>query len=178
MLAGTILVTGATGTLGSEVVKQLTGNKSDTKIRAAIHSVKNTKKVQYENVDAIQIDYDKPESLSSAFKDVVKLFLLTHPSPKSVEYESNLLNEAKKSGVRYIVKQSVMGADLNADVEIMRLHRQAEQIIEESGIPFTFLRPNEFMQNFVIFIDIPLKIIMLFIYRYKTRRSVLWMSEI
>lgn len=150
-MAETILVTGATGTLGSEVVKQLSGNKSDTKIKAAVHSVENTKKVQYENVDAVQIDYDKPESLSLAFKDVTKLFLLTHPSPKSVEYESNLLNEAKKSGVRYIVKQSVMGADLNADVEIMRLHRQAEQIIEESGIPFTFLRPNEFMQNFVNF---------------------------
>ena len=150
-MAETILVTGATGTLGSEVVKQLSGNKSDTKIKAAVHSVENTKKVQYENVEAVQIDYDKPESLSLAFKDVTKLFLLTHPSPKSVEYESNLLNEAKKSGVRYIVKQSVMGADLNADVEIMRLHRQAEQIIEESGIPFTFLRPNEFMQNFVNF---------------------------
>jgi uncharacterized protein YbjT (DUF2867 family) len=61
------------------------------------------------------------------------------------------VNEAKKSGVRYIVKQSVIGADLNADVDGMRLHRQAEQIIEESRISFTFLRPNEFMQNFVNF---------------------------
>lgn len=61
------------------------------------------------------------------------------------------MNEAKKSGVRYIVKQSVIGADLNADVDGMRLHRQAEQIIEESRISFTFLRPNEFMQNFVNF---------------------------
>jgi uncharacterized protein YbjT (DUF2867 family) len=61
------------------------------------------------------------------------------------------VNEAKKSGIRYIVKQSVIGADLNADVDGMRLHRQAEQIIEESRISFTFLRPNEFMQNFVNF---------------------------
>jgi uncharacterized protein YbjT (DUF2867 family) len=147
----TILVTGATGTLGSEVVKQLSGNKSDVKVKAAVHSIENAKKVQHERVEAIQIDYKKPESLSSAFKGVDKLFLLTHPSPKTTEHELNLVNEAKKSGVRHIVKQSVMGADLNADVEVMRLHRQAEQIIEESGIPFTFLRPNEFMQNFVNF---------------------------
>jgi uncharacterized protein YbjT (DUF2867 family) len=146
-----ILVTGATGTLGSEVVKQLSGNKSDVKVKAAVHSIENAKKIQHERVEAVQIDYKKPESLSSAFKGVDKLFLLTHPSPKITEHELNLVNEAKKSGVRHIVKQSVMGADLNADVEVMRLHRQAEQIIEESGIPFTFLRPNGFMQNFVNF---------------------------
>jgi uncharacterized protein YbjT (DUF2867 family) len=87
----------------------------------------------------------------SAFKSIDKLFLLTHPSSKTVEHESNLVNEAKKAGVGHIVKQSLMGADLKADVELMRLHRQAEQIVEESGIPFMFLRPNEFMQNFVNF---------------------------
>lgn len=84
---------------------------------------------------------------NAAFNGVDELFLLTHPSTKTIEHESNLVNEAKKSGVR----RSVMGADLNADVEVMRLHRQAEQIIEESGIQFTFLCPNEFMQNFVNF---------------------------
>jgi uncharacterized protein YbjT (DUF2867 family) len=150
-MAGTILVTGATGTLGSEVVKQLAGSISDVKVKAAVHSIENANKAQHEKVETIQIDYDKPESLSSAFKGTDKLFLLTHPSPKTVEHESNLLNEAKKSGVRHIIKQSVMGADLKADVEVMRLHRQAEQIIEESKIPYTFLRPNEFMQNFVNF---------------------------
>jgi uncharacterized protein YbjT (DUF2867 family) len=77
--------------------------------------------------------------------------LLTHPSSKSAEHESNLVNQAKKSGIRHIVKQSIMGADLEADVEAMRLHRQTEKLIEESGIPYTFLRPNEFMQGFIKF---------------------------
>jgi uncharacterized protein YbjT (DUF2867 family) len=44
-----------------------------------------------------------------------------------------------------------MGADESAEVGTMRLHRKAEKIIEESGIPYTFLRPNEFMQNFINF---------------------------
>jgi uncharacterized protein YbjT (DUF2867 family) len=82
---------------------------------------------------------------------VDKLFLLTHPSPKTVEHESNLITEAKKSGITHIVKQSIMRADLDADVEAMRLHRQTEKLIEESGIPYTFLRPNEFMQGFINF---------------------------
>ena len=148
----TILVTGATGTVGSEVVKQLSIDASNYNIRAGVHSIENANKVhQSERVKAVQIDYDKIEGLESAFKDVDKLFLLTHPSSKTIEHESNLITEAKKSGIKHIVKQSIMRADLGADVEAMRLHRQAEKLIEESGIPYTFLRPNEFMQGFINF---------------------------
>ena len=148
----TILVTGATGNVGSEVIKQLSSVTRDVNIKAAIHSVENAKKVRDDNkVEAVKIDYNKPEILAAAFKDTDKLFLLTHDSPKSAEHTSNLVSEAKKAGIRHIVKQSIMGADFKADVGIMRLHSQAEKIIEESGIPYTFLRPNEFMQNFINF---------------------------
>ena len=68
-----------------------------------------------------------------------------------VDLTSNLVSEAKNTRVKYIVKQSVMGADAEPGITPGRLHRQAEKIIEESGIPFTFLRPNFFMQNFVNF---------------------------
>ena len=148
----TILVTGATGTVGSEVVKQLSRDASRYNIKAGVHSIAIAKKIQqYDRVRAVQIDYDKQEGLKTAFKDADKLFLLTHPSLKSAEHESNLVTEAKNSGIKLIVKQSIMGADLGADVEAMRLHRQTEKMIEESGIPYTFLRPNEFMQGFINF---------------------------
>ena len=151
-MVGTILVTGATGTVGSEVVKQLSSDASSYNIKAGVHSIENANKVQqYDRVKGVHIDYDKIEGLESAFKDVDKLFLLTHPSSKTVEHESNLVTEAKKSGIKHIVKQSIMRADLGADVEAMRLHRQTERLIEESGIPYTFLRPNEFMQGFINF---------------------------
>jgi uncharacterized protein YbjT (DUF2867 family) len=148
----TALVTGATGTVGSEVVKQLSKVGPNYNVKAGVHSIKNAKKIQqYDRVKPVQIDYDKLKGLESAFKDVDKLFLLTHPSPKTVEHESNLITEAKKSGIKHIVKQSIMRADPKADVEAMRLHRQTEKMIEESGIPYTFLRPNEFMQGFINF---------------------------
>jgi uncharacterized protein YbjT (DUF2867 family) len=102
-------------------------------------------------VEVVVIDYDKPESLAAAFKDADKLFLLTHDSPKSAKHASNLVAEAKESGIRHIVKLSALGADMESVVASLRLHRQAEKIIEESGIPYTFLRPGEFMQNFVNF---------------------------
>jgi uncharacterized protein YbjT (DUF2867 family) len=148
----TILVMGATGTLGGEVVKQLSSSTPAVNIKAGVHSAQNVNKVKDgDKVEVVLIDYNKPETLKEALSQVDKLFLLTPDVPNAHELASNLVIEAKKAGIRHIVKQSVMGADLEADVGTFRLHRQAEKIIEQSEIPFTFLRPNEFMQNFVNF---------------------------
>jgi uncharacterized protein YbjT (DUF2867 family) len=147
-----ILVTGASGNIGSEVVKQLLGVAPAVSIKAAVHSRQNVKKVNDgDRVKVIPIDYNESDTLRQALKDVDKLFLLTPDVPNAAHLASNAVSEAKKAGIRHIVKQSVMGADLEADVGTMRLHRQVEEIIEQSGIPFTFLRPNEFMQNFINF---------------------------
>ena len=147
-----ILVTGATGNIGSEVVKELLSDAPDVSIKAAVHSSQNVKKVKSDaRVKVIQIDYNEPETLREALNGVDKLFLLTPDVPNAADLASNVVTQAKKAGIKQIVKQSVMGADLEADVGTMRLHRQVEKFIEQSGIPFTFLRPNEFMQNFINF---------------------------
>jgi uncharacterized protein YbjT (DUF2867 family) len=147
-----VLVTGASGNIGSEVVKQLLSNAPEVSIKAAVHSSQNVRKVKDDDrVKVIQIDYNEPETIREALNGVDKLFLLTPDVPNARDLAVNAVTEAKKAGIRHIVKQSVMGADLEADVGTMRLHRQVEEIIEQSGIPFTFLRPNEFMQNFLNF---------------------------
>jgi len=147
-----ILVTGASGNIGSEVVKQLSSATPAVKIKAGVHSAQSVKKVKdVDRVEVVLIDYNESETLREALKDVDKLFLLTPDVPNAADLASNVVIEAKKAGISHIVKQSVMGADLEADVSTMRLHRQVEEIIEQSGIPFTFLRPNEFMQNFINF---------------------------
>jgi uncharacterized protein YbjT (DUF2867 family) len=147
-----ILVTGATGNIGSEVVKELLSDAPDVSIKAAVHSSQNVKKVKSDaRVKVIQIDYKEPETVRETLNGVDKLFLLTPDVPNAADLASNVVIEAKKAGIKQIVKQSVMGAALEADVGTMRLHRQVEKFIEQSGIPFTFLRPNEFMQNFINF---------------------------
>jgi uncharacterized protein YbjT (DUF2867 family) len=147
-----ILVTGASGNIGSEVAKQLLRDAPEVSIKAAVHSSQNVKKVKYDDrVKVIQIDYNQPETIREALSGVDKLFLLTPDVPNAAELASNVVMEAKKAGIKHIVKQSVMGAALEADVGTMRLHRQVEKFIEQSGTPFTFLRPNEFMQNFINF---------------------------
>ena len=147
-----ILVTGASGNIGSEVVKELLSDAPDVSLKAAIHSSQNVKKVKSDaRVKVIQIDYNEPETIREALNGVDKLFLLTPDVPHAADLASNAVIEAKKAGIKQIVKQSVMGAALEADVGTMRLHRQVEIFIEQSGIPFTFLHPNEFMQNFINF---------------------------
>ncbi len=151
----TILVTGATGTVGSEVVRQLS-TKGET-VKAAARSANDNTFSNLNGVQTIQLDLNSTDIFASAFQGVDKLFLLTPFQSNMVDLTSNLVNEAKKTKIKYIVKQSVMGADAEPGITPSRLHRQAEKIIEESGIPFTFLRPNFFMQNFVNFFSQTIK---------------------
>jgi uncharacterized protein YbjT (DUF2867 family) len=151
----TILVTGATGTVGSEVVKQLVSSSSssdnDIIIRAAIHSQNKTDNFkEYKTLQIVDMDYNKSETIADALNDVDKLFLLTLPAPNMAVY-SNLVKEIRKyGGINHIVKLSSMAAEeTGLAATIGRIHREEEKIIEESGIPFTFLRPPAFMQNFI-----------------------------
>src|SRR6266508_6300648 len=110
----TILVTGATGTVGSEVVKQLVSLPSRYyNIRAAVHSQNKADRFrQYREVEIINMDYNKPETIADALNHVDKLFLLTLPSPNMADISSSLVKEAKKKNdLKHIVKLSVLEAD-------------------------------------------------------------------
>lgn len=145
-----ILVTGATGTVGSEVVKQLASLGQN--VKASVHTQSKANKFKDQNgIDTVSIDFYKPETIADAFRHVDRVFLLTPPSQDMTNLYSTLITEAKKNDIKYIVKLSVIGADIEPGIIIGRLHRQEEKIIEESGIPYTFLRSGAFMQNFVNF---------------------------
>ena len=115
-MAETIFVTGATGTVGSEVVKQLLSAKGqkqeeDMIIKAAARSA-NDSTFRNLGVQVVELDFNKPDTLSATLRDADKLFLLTPFQSNMVDLTSNLVNEAKKAGVNYLVKQSALGDDL------------------------------------------------------------------
>jgi uncharacterized protein YbjT (DUF2867 family) len=150
----TVLIIGASGNIGSEVITQLSAsNNADLTLRAVSRSAKDNTydlSMNGQKIEQVGMDYNKQESIVKALKNVDKIFLLTPTDPKMVEYTSNLVNEAKTIGqVKHIVKLSHIQADSEPKITITKLHRQAEEIIEDSRISFTFLRPNFFMQNFV-----------------------------
>jgi len=137
-----ILITGASGNVGREVLKQAAG---EMKIRAAYMSANKAKEAPA-GVETVLMDYARPETVRVALDGIEKVFLVAPPSPNVAELEGALVNEAKKSGVRHIVKLSALGG---RKAIFPSLHRDSEEKIESSGLPYTFLRPNGFMQNFV-----------------------------
>lgn len=134
-----ILVTGATGTVGTEVVKALAGR--GTPLRAGYRSRPQNVPA---GVEGVQLDFDRPETLAPALRGVDTLFLLS----STVAPEANVAREAAKAGVKRIVKLSVWGAG-EPGFTFGAWHRAAEQAVEQSGAAWTFLRPNGFMQNVV-----------------------------
>jgi uncharacterized protein YbjT (DUF2867 family) len=105
---------------------------------------------EYKTLQIVDMDYNKSETILDALNHVNKLFLLTLPAPNVAAY-SNLIKEIRKYGsINHIVKLSSMAAEeTGLSTTIGRIHREEEKIIEESKIPFTFLRHPSFMQNFI-----------------------------
>jgi uncharacterized protein YbjT (DUF2867 family) len=136
-----ILVTGASGNIGSELVKQLSGK--GLSLRAAVHG---DKPLSLPGVETVDIDFNQAESVRAALKGVETLFMLVPFTPNQAEFDSVVAAEAKKAGVTFIVKSSVTGADKEG-YTIARWHRAGEKAVEKTGIPWCFLRPNAFMQN-------------------------------
>ena len=140
-----ILITGASGNVGREVLKQLADTGHG--VRAAFQSSDKAFGVR-SGVEVAIMDYNRPQTLRDALKDVDCVFLVGPVAANLAELEGKATDEIKRSGVRRIVKLSAMGP---RDVTFPRQHAESEDYIRSSGVDFTFLRPNGFMQNMVIY---------------------------
>lgn len=149
-----ICVTGSGGTVGSEVVRQL--RVANAAFRAAYFSKNKVDAAREKGIDAVLIDYNDAETLRSAFAGCDKLFLLGPNAPNQAELEINAVDAAQAAGVKHIVKLSVMRAD-EEEYDFGRIHREVEKAIEASGLEWTFLRPNSFMQNAVTYMSQTIK---------------------
>ena len=142
-----ILVTGATGTVGTALVKKLSNLEVD--VRAGVHSLIKGENLKYPNVELCELEYHKPESLWAAFTGVDRVFLITPFVPDQVEMGKVLIEAAKAAGVKHVVRLSAAGADSPNAIQMGRWHREIEEHLINSGLNYTILRPSTFMQNFV-----------------------------
>jgi uncharacterized protein YbjT (DUF2867 family) len=138
-----ILVTGANGNVGREVVKQALA--VGLKIRATFQSPATAAKAPA-GLEGVIMDFAKPETIRPALDGVEKIFLAGPPVRELPALEANFVQEVRAAGRKHIVKLSALGG---RESIFMSGHRESEENIEASGVPYTFLRPNGFMQNFV-----------------------------
>ena len=146
-----ILVTGATGTIGSFVVDLLKENKEN--FVAMVRNEEKAKPFKEKGIKTVMADFSKPALLEKSLEGIHKVFLLSATSPDSPVLQGKLVRLAKSAGVKHIVKGSVRGADVNADFNIGRWHGLTEADIRDSGIPYTFLQPHSFLQNLLFDAD-------------------------
>jgi uncharacterized protein YbjT (DUF2867 family) len=134
-----ILVTGATGHVGQHLVPQLFEMGEPVRV-----FTRDARKVAHldSRIERAIGDFDKPDSLEAALHGVDRLFLVTYETRQ----DCNMLEAARRAGVRQVVKLSTLEAG-NPALQIGKWHREREQLIEASGIPWTFLRPGMFMTN-------------------------------
>jgi uncharacterized protein YbjT (DUF2867 family) len=144
----TILVTGATGTIGSQLVSALKG-RGDVTVRVAVRDA--AKALKGGNVTPVDFEYTRSDLIQKAVEGVEKLFLVTPFSQDQVDLATRLVDFAKAAGVKHIVKLSAFGADIEPGIQLGRWHRTMERYIAGSGVKYTFLRPNNFMENFINF---------------------------
>ncbi len=143
-MANPILVTGATGNVGTEVVKALL--KAGQPVRAAVRDVAKAQGQFSEGVivEYIQFDFKKPTTFEPAFRDVKRLFLMRPPAISNARRDIlPAIQAAKRAGVEQIVFLSLLGAENNKIVP----HHKIEKLLQQSGIAWTFLRCGFFMQN-------------------------------
>lgn len=138
-----ILVAGATGTVGSLVIRELIDQNAE--FRAGVHN----RPLGINGVETCYIDYDQPETLVSALQDVHAMFLvlpIVFDGRAMLTAARNTVDAARRTGVEHIVKLSAYGAG-DEGYTHARWHRRVEREIERSGLAWTFLRPNMIMQT-------------------------------
>ena len=141
-----ILITGATGTTGREVVKELSGLGAKG-VRALVRDPARANLIREAGFETVAGDFEKPETLGAALEGVERALLLTPPTPDTVTHHRGFIEAARGAGVRHVVKLSAIGADAGQPEGFGRWHGQAEELLKSSGLEWTMLRPNFFMQN-------------------------------
>ena len=146
-MPGKILVTGATGNVSSRLIVELKARGAD--VRAMVREASEAQGLRDAGVEVVIGDFDKAETLDAAFSGVDKVFLLTPPNPNQVAQARNGIAAAKRAGGPHIVRQSARAVKEmpGALPRVSAQHAEIDAELKASGLPYTILKPHNFMQN-------------------------------
>lgn len=146
----TIIITGATGNIGTQLTKLLAALK--VPFRAMVRQTEDAKSfADLEGVEVVVGDFNDEKTIAAVLRGIERAFLLTNSSEQAEKQQTVFVEAAQKAGIKHLVKLSQWAASTDSPVRFLRYHASVEQKIKDSGIAYTFLRPNLFMQGLLGF---------------------------
>lgn len=142
-----ILITGANGNVGKAVLREMA--RKEAKFRGMYRSQEEAAKAPA-GCEPVIADFSDQASLRKALDGVTAVYVVCSPIPQLVELESNVVDACKESGVKHVVLNSALGAG-DYGKSFPSWHRKVEDKLKSTGMSYTILRPNGFMQNIVAF---------------------------
>lgn len=140
-----ILITGATGTTGRALLPLLAA--AGARVRALVRpSAAATAKLP-PGVERVPGDFDRPATLAHALVGVERAYLVTNSTERAEAQQLAFVEAARRAGVRHVVHLSQLHARADSPVRFLRYHAAVERALEASGMAWTHLRPNLFMQS-------------------------------
>jgi len=143
-----IFVTGASGQLGNLVVEALLKKIPASAVVAGARTASKAADLAESGIEVRAIDYTRPETLAAAFSGIDKLLLISSSEiGQRAPQHRNVIEAAKKAGVKLIVYTSVLHADRSV-LGLAEEHRQTEQALATSGLPHVILRNGWYTENY------------------------------
>jgi uncharacterized protein YbjT (DUF2867 family) len=140
-----ILVTGATGNVGSQVVREL--RERGVSARAFVRDADRAWAIFGNGVDLAVGDFSDTGSIHGALEDVDRVYLSSADGPQKVEHEAAVIDASAAAGVRLIVKASTIGAEPGSPLPTFDWNGRIEDHLRRSGVPAVILRSDFYMTN-------------------------------
>lgn len=143
-----IALTGATGQFGSIVTETLLASVSTENLIVSVRNPEKAESLRARGVDVRHGDFDKPETLDQAFAGVDRLLIVSADGDNDTRIRQHkaAVDAAVRAGVSFIAYTSVVNAT-DSTLFLAPVHRITEEFIRESGIPYSFLRNNWYLEN-------------------------------
>ncbi|RFU65238.1 SDR family oxidoreductase [Peribacillus glennii] len=143
-----MLVTGASGKLGTKIVEILLKTVPANQLAVSVRKPEKAEGLRARGVEVRQGDFDQPESLDTSFAGIDRLLIISADGDNEtrIRQHTNAVAAAERAGVKFIAYTSIVNAQ-ESKIFLAPTHKTTEEAILETGIPYSFLRNNWYLEN-------------------------------